>query len=304
MKKVLITGAEGFVASYLFRELRNFYQVEGTLFLDKKLEYPSYKLDLTEREKVFSFFKEKSYDYIFHLAGQSSTKVSLIDPYLTYKVNIISTLNILESLRILNKTNTKFIFISTSDVYGKSQYLPVDEKHQLKPLNPYSNSKKICEEIIENYGDFNIRYIIIRAFNHIGFGQSENFFIPSLVNKILNARDGDSISVGNLNLKRDFSDVRDMVYAYRLAMDLENGIYNICSEKSVLLFDIVDFILKLSNKKLTLNEDSSLIRKDEPYEFYGSCSLFKSLTGYKNRYTLEETLKWIYQSYVENTRSG
>jgi len=85
--------------------------------------------------------KRNSYDFIFHLAGQSSTKVSLKDPYLTYNVNINSTLNILESLR-LYQSKTKFIFISTSDVYGLPKYLPIDEKHPTNPQNPYSNFKK------------------------------------------------------------------------------------------------------------------------------------------------------------------
>lgn len=299
MKKVLITGAEGFVASYLHEVLKDKYIVEGTYFLDKFLEYKSYKLDLTDKKRVFEFFEKNKYDYIFHLAGQSSTKVALNDPYLTYYVNINSALNIIESLR-LNKMRTKFLFISTSDVYGIPIYLPIDEKHPLNPQNPYSISKKICEEIIKSYEKFELDYVIIRAFNHIGVGQNENFFIPSLIKKIIESNDG-IVKVGNLDLRRDFTDVRDMVYAYSLAMGLEKGIYNICSGKSFLLRDIADYLVKISGKKVQFQTDSSLLRKNEPEEFFGSCELFKSLTGYENKYSIEESLKWIFESYVQKS---
>ncbi|MEO0288748.1 MAG: GDP-mannose 4,6-dehydratase [candidate division WOR-3 bacterium] len=299
MKRVLITGAEGFVASYLYKVLKDKYLVEGTYFVDRFLEYPSYKLDLTDKKSVFDFLEKNEYDYIFHLAGQSSTKVSLNDPYLTYFVNINSTLNIIESLR-LNKRKTKFLFISTSDVYGIPQYLPIDEKHPLNPQNPYSISKKICEEMIKSYERFGLDYVIIRAFNHIGVGQNENFFIPSLIKKIMESDNG-IVKVGNLNLKRDFTDVRDMVYAYSLAIDLERGVYNICSGKSFLLKDIAEYLVKISGKKIHFQVDESLLRKNEPEEFFGNCDLFKSLTGYKNKYTIEESLKWIFESYGEKS---
>ncbi|MEJ5307645.1 MAG: GDP-mannose 4,6-dehydratase [candidate division WOR-3 bacterium] len=299
MKKVLITGAEGFVASYLYEVLKDKYIVEGTYFVDKFLEYTSYKLDLTDKKRVLEFFEKNEYDYIFHLAGQSSTKVSLNDPYLTYFVNINSTLNIIESLRV-NRRKTKFLFVSTSDVYGIPEYLPIDEKHPLNPQNPYSISKKICEEMIKSYDKFGLDYVIIRAFNHIGVGQNENFFIPSLIKKIIESNDG-IVKVGNLDLKRDFTDVRDMVYAYSLAMDLEKGVYNICSGKSFLLRDIAEYIVKISGKKIHFQVDDSLLRKNEPEEFFGSCELFKSLTGYKNRYSIEESLKWIFESYDQKS---
>lgn len=295
MKKVLITGAEGFVASYLYEVLKDKYEVEGTYFIEKDLGYTSYKLDLTDKKNVFQFFEKNVYDYIFHLAGQSSTKISLKDPFLTYNVNLNSTLNILESLRSKER-KTKLIFISTSDVYGKPHYLPIDEKHPLNPQNPYSNSKKICEDLIKSYGDFGVNHIIIRAFNHIGVGQNENFFIPSLVKKILSSKNG-VVKVGNLYLKRDFTDVRDMVYAYFLSMNLENGIYNISSGKSYLLKDIADYLVKISGKKITFKVDESLLRKNEPEEFYGNSELFRSLTGFKNRFSIEESLQWIYESY-------
>ncbi|HAF07612.1 MAG: GDP-mannose 4,6-dehydratase [bacterium] len=301
MKKVLITGAEGFVASYLYKILKEKYDVEGTYLVEKDLGYTSYKLDLTDKKSVFEFFEKNYYDFIFHLAGQSSTRVSLKNPYLTYNVNINSTLNIIESLRSYQR-KTKFIFISTSDVYGIPKYLPIDEKHPVNPQNPYSISKKICEDIIQSYEMFGLNYIIIRAFNHIGVGQNENFFIPSLVRKIKETQDG-KVKVGNLNLKRDFTDVRDMVYAYSLAMELKNGIYNICSGKSYSLKYIADYLAKLSGKKITFEIDGSLLRKNEPEEFLGSMGLFKSITGYRNRYSLEETLKWIFDNYDKTDSS-
>lgn len=300
MKKVLITGAEGFVGSYLYEVLKDKYIVEGTYFADRSLEYTSYKLDFTDKKKVFEFFENKDYDYIFHLAGQSSTKVALKDPYLTFFVNINSTLNIIESLRLNQRKKTKFLFISTSDVYGIPEYLPIDEKHPLNPQNPYSISKKVTEEIIKGYEKFGLDYIIIRAFNHIGVGQNENFFIPSLIKKIIESNDG-VVKVGNLDLKRDFTDVRDMVYAYSLAMDLEKGVYNICSGKSFLLRDIAEKLVKISGKKIHFQVDESLLRKNEPEDFFGNCNLFKSLTGYKNKYSIEESLKWIFESYAKKS---
>jgi len=292
MKKILITGAEGFVAEYLYNELKDSYNIEGTYFLRHNIPYKSYFLDVMDYSEVEKRVSSGSYDSIFHLAGQSSAKVAKNNFYDTYRINILGALNFAEAITKL-KLKTRFIFISTSDVYGTPKYLPIDEKHPLSPLNAYSDSKRMAEEILKKYTEKQLNLVITRAFNHTGRNQTTNFFIPSIIQQVKNIKDKGTIQTGNLSLARDFSDVRDVVSAYKSLIEIERGIYNISSEKSIPLREIVDYVIKKSKKEITIEEKAELIRKGEPKDFYGSSVLIKRKTGWKRKYNLFDTIDWM-----------
>lgn len=292
MKKILITGAEGFVAGYLYEELKKNYEIEGCYFIKKDLAYKTYFLDATESAAVDKIVKEGQYDCIFHLAGQSSAKVAKNNYYDTYRINIIGALNFADAV-VRESAKTRLIFISTSDVYGTPKYLPIDEKHPLSPLNAYSDSKRMAEEILKKYTEKNLNLVIARSFNHTGRNQTVNFFIPSIIEQVKKAKNGDAIQTGNLSLLRDFSDVRDIVSAYKLLIEIESGIYNISSEKGTSLKEIVEYIIKKSKKTVNIEKNPDLVRKGEPKEFYGSSVLLKRKTGWKRKHDLFETIDWM-----------
>ena len=292
MKRILITGAEGFVAEYLYQELKDSYETEGCYFIKKQLPYKSRFLDATNYAEVEKTVTENPFDCIFHLAGQSSAKVAKENFYDTYRINILGALNFAEAITKAN-LKTRFIFISTSDVYGIPKYLPVDEKHPVSPLNAYSDSKRMAEDILKKYAEKNLNLVIARSFNHTGKNQTANFFIPSVIEQVKKAKDKDVIFTGNLLLSRDLSDVRDVVSAYKSLIDIEGGIYNVSSEKPVLLKEIVEYIIKKSQKKITAEKNPDLVRKGEPKEFYGSSVLLRRKIGWKRKYSIFDTIDWM-----------
>ncbi|MGE3062738.1 MAG: NAD-dependent epimerase/dehydratase family protein [bacterium] len=292
MKKILITGAEGFVASYLSEELKNDFEIEGGYFIKKNLPIKSFFLDVTEFSQVEEKIREGSYDAIFHLAGQSSAKIAKVNSYDTYRINIFGALNLAEAI-IRHSIKTRLLFISTSDVYGNPKYLPVDENHPVSPLNAYSHSKLLAEDVLLGYSRKNLDLVIARSFNHTGVGQTVNFFIPSMIEQVKNSADGGTIHAGDLSLSRDFSDVRDVVNAYRKLLSVEKGIYNISSESSIKLSEIVNYIIKKSSKKINVKQRPDLIREGEPAEFYGTAAKLKSRIEWKRERTIFDTIDWM-----------
>ncbi len=295
MKRILITGAEGFVAHYLIEELKNDYNIYGTYFLEKELDIENEFLDITNRESVDNLIKKINPDIICHLAAQSSGGVSLKNPYLTYSVNVLGTLNIFESVKNFNK-KIKIFIPSSADVYGKPKYLPVDEKHPLYANNPYSSSKIIIENIAKQYIDhFNLNIILTRSFNHTGVYQDSRFFIPSVIEQIKKAKNDDTIYVGNINIKRDFLDVRDVVKAYKQLFEIERGTFNVASGKSIELKKIIEHIIKISNKNIKIQISQDKIRKNEVQEIYGSYELINKTIAWKPKINILHTLEWMFE---------
>ncbi len=242
-------------------------------------------------ETVISEF---SPDVIYHLAAQASGGVSLRNPYLTYTVNFAGTVNLIEAVRKHDET-CHIIIPSSSDVYGKPDYLPIDEEHSLKAVNPYSSSKIIMEDAVEQYvKHFKMNITITRSFNHTGRGQDERFFIPSMIKQVNSTKNGDTIKTGNLDIKRDFLDVRDVIKAYISLMNIKNGKYNVCSGKSHKLRDILGFIIELSGRDISVIKDPTRIRKNDPEEIRGTYEKIKSETGWEPRVDIMNTIEWMF----------
>ncbi len=245
-RKVFITGSSGFVGQYLINHL-NDHLMDVVLLPDI--------VDIRNKNDMIRFCSNNSFDYVIHLASQSFVPRSIINPRETYDINFMGTLNLLEALSHSNFGGT-FLFISSSDVYGivSEDQLPIKECNTISPRSPYAASKAATELLCKQWGtsEKDIRILISRSFNHIGPLQDERFVISSFCKQVAMIKCGlqkPLINVGNLKVTRDFTDVRDVVSAYRLL--LEEGVhgrtYNVCSGQEILLESVLPELRHLAN---------------------------------------------------------
>jgi nucleoside-diphosphate-sugar epimerase len=236
-KRILVTGAKGFVGSHLCAELIR--QGAEVIALDLK---GGNAVDIRDWKQVKELGgRLGKIDLVFHLAALMFVPYSFENPRETYEVNILGTLNILELCRVANID--KLVFAS-SYVYGEPQYLPVDEEHPLSPTSPYARSKVIGENLCKAYhDDYALKCIILRPFNIYGDGQSDSFLIPSILQQLMSGK----IELRDPEPKRDFLYISDLIEAYVKAGEYrasEFEIFNIGSGISYSVDGIVREIVK------------------------------------------------------------
>lgn len=278
--KILITGARGFIGDFLVNllDLKRFK-------LNKFLN--SSTLNLCNWDLVS---KTPKSDLIIHLAAKNFVPDSFLNPLDFYNNNISSTLNILEKAR---KDNSRVIFFSTY-VYGIPEYLPVDEKHQSNPLNPYTQSKLICEQLCMAYNrDFGIPITIFRPFNVYGPGQNPSFFIPSIIKQINN----DFIYLDDSRPKRDYIYVDDVISAIYKCIINENlsdsfNVYNLGTGISTSVKDVAELILEVSQSKSKLIF-SNKVRKGEVLETKADIKKIKKDLKWNYKISLREGIEKI-----------
>ncbi len=311
MKKVLITGVTGFVGKHLALHLlsQKSYEVIGTYRSESSLasvgdvkdQMQLKKVDLNEADAVESLLLSIKPDVIFHLAAQASSSKSFAIPVETLTNNIISEFSILDVLRKHNLQNTRVIIVSTGEIYGAvtPSDIPVDEDTPLRPATPYAVSKLSQDFLgLQSYLAYKLDIVRLRPFNHIGPGQREGFVVADFAKQIAEIEAGKKepeISVGNLDAKRDFTDVQDMVRAYELAIQKGKAgeVYNIGSGKSRKIKDILDTLLSFSSKKITVTVDPEKFRPIDVPEIYCDCSKFHSVTEWEPSIPFEKTLQDI-----------
>jgi GDP-4-dehydro-6-deoxy-D-mannose reductase len=260
MKNIaLITGVNGFVGPYLRKELESDeYDVYG---FDLNAGNKVFRCDITDFNSVFSVIKELKPDVIFHLAAFSSVGKSFEDPKKCFDVNVLGTKNLLDAVMKCG-IRPKILIVSSSEIYGVPVYLPIDEVHPLNPVSPYGMSRLEQERLCKNY---DLPIIIVRSFNHTGENQPETFVIPSFKKQVMDAKEGDTIYVGDIDVVRDFSDVKDVVKAYVALVEkgVIGEVYNVGSGNRYLLRDILYAFIKKSGKNLKIETDPSKYRKAE-----------------------------------------
>ena len=301
--KALITGVDGFVGKYLSEYLsEQGYEVYGTTILEnyENNKINVKRMNLLDKEQVDEVIENIKPDKVFHLAGQSAVGLSWKSPVLTVNVNVNGTLNILEAIKKHSK-DSKILIIGSSDQYGpvKPEECPINEEKIQNPQSPYGVSKKMQEEMCKLYVNaYNMNIIMVRAFNHIGAGQGQNFVVADFASKIAEIENGNNeptLKVGNLETFRDFTDVKDIVRGY--CMLLETGksgeVYNIGSGKAIKVSEILQKLVNMSKKEIKIEIDPNKFRPVDVPLVVCDNSKIKKDTGWEPEISIDDTLKEV-----------
>jgi nucleoside-diphosphate-sugar epimerase len=233
MKNVLVTGSKGFIGAVLTKKLDSLGH--------KVFNFDIHDGDITAKDSLEKF-KKQNITNVIHLAGKTFVPESWSDPWNFYHVNMMGTITAMEFCR---KTGARITYIS-SYLYGKPDYLPVDELHPLKVYNPYNHSKNLADDICRFYRDnFQLDVVVLRPFNAYGPGQQERFIIPEIIKQVLDPGI-EKIEVIDLRPKRDYIYVDDLVEAMVLSMNAPQGIYNVGSGCSVSVEEIIKVVFELT----------------------------------------------------------
>lgn len=297
--KALITGVSGFVGPYLVRHLvSNGFEVFGIDRSSSRLEgCRVFRCDITDAGATAAVVREVQPDFVFHLAGQSSVELSWKKPGLTREVNVGGTRSLLDAVAAA-RLNPKILVVSSAEVYGVPAKLPVDEQHPLAPVSPYGRSRVEQERLaLERFSKNRAQVVISRSFSHTGPGQASAFVCSNFAMQLAKAESGGTseVLVGNLESKRDFIDVRDVVRAYLLALQRckAGEAYNICSGRSYSVRWVLDTLISFSGASgsLKIVRDASRMRESDVPELLGSNSKFAATTGWKPEIPFEKTLQ-------------
>lgn len=293
MKTILVTGSNGFVGTHLSLELSNHgYRVIGVDRNGDKATANYRSVDLTKSSDVQKIdFKE--IDAVIHLAGLAAVGPSFDEPMKYITTNIGIEVNLFEAA-LQQNTKPKFLIISSGALYDTSAKLPLTEKSKVLPSSPYSVSKLGQEQVGLYYQTRGFECVIARPFNHIGPGQGLGFLLPDLAKQIADIEkdNGGVVLVGNLESSRDYTDVRDIVRAYRLLLEKGKSgeIYNICSGAAVSGNEILTNLVSLTNSKVIIKKDPERLRpSDTPILFGSNAKIYKD-TGWKPEIKLAKTL--------------
>lgn len=295
MAQVLVTGASGFVGKHLVVHLRS----SGD-------DVTTSCIDITDRNAIAAEFQHYHPEIIYHLAAQADIALSWKTPIETLRVNIEGTYNVLEAAH--NSNVQRVLVTSSADVYGQVDptQLPVSETAPVRPVTPYGASKAAAEILSLQAGFAQGTDIIrTRAFNHLGPGQNNRFVASSIAAQITaNERSGAKIvRAGNLAARRDFTDVRDVVRAYRmLAVAGEPGeVYNICNGKSHTIQELAELLLKKASHDMHIEVDPTLMRPIDVPEVRGNPEKLQKTTGWEPEISLDTTLRDLLGYYRNQT---
>jgi GDP-4-dehydro-6-deoxy-D-mannose reductase len=282
--KALITGAGGFVGPYLRRHLESCGdEVVGT----------DLDVDITDGDGVLRAFTDVRPEVVYHLAAASHVGTSWSAPVDVVRVNVEGTLNVL--LAALEAQAERVVVIGSAEEYGKVVELPVRETTPLRPVSPYGASKAAAEMMASHMArGRGLGVVCVRAFNHLGPGQSDALVASAIARQVAEAEKagGGVVQTGDLTPRRDFTDVRDVVRAYRLLAESgEPGeAYNVCSGRDVAVQELADHLASRATVDVTFELDESRLRPVEVPVVRGDNTKLRDATGWEQTIPLEETL--------------
>ena len=287
MKKILITGSNGFIGKNLVESLLSKYEITGLSKQQKNNKVNHITKDINKiTSKDF-----KDIFCIIHLAAITDLKVCKDFPDQCITTNVLGTQKILESAR---KNNCKVIYASTSHVYGIPKKLPINEKASTSPTSIYAGSKLAGEILCESYhNQFNMDISIVRIFSVYGPESSNHYVVPNIVTQLKNSN---TIKLGNINSKRDFIFISDVINAFRIILNNINGfnVYNVGAEKSYSIKEICKKFEKLSGKKIIIKSNLKQNKKFDAKNIVCDATKLKKL-GWKSKISLDEGLKKMYE---------
>ena len=282
--RALVTGASGFAGCHLIAHLAACGD-----------EITTSEAEITDPEALAADFRGCRPEVVYHLAAQTDVKASFTAAASTLRVNVEGTFNVLDAARRAGAD--RVVVVSSADVYGRLEPagLPVDETAPMLPVTPYGASKAAAEMVCVQAGaGRGLDVVRARAFNHLGPGQSDRFVAAALAARIAqNERTGaEVVPVGNLQARRDFTDVRDVVRAYRLLA--ERGAcgeaYNVCSGTSLSVLELAEALIARANRPMRLTADDELFRPVDVAEVKGDPSKLHATTGWRPEVKLGQTL--------------
>ena len=303
--KALITGITGFAGSHLADLLLSKgEEVAGTVYAEgiENVEHLRGRVrlipcDIRRTEEVRRIVAEERPDRLYHLAAIASVQESLERPGKAMEVNLLGTWNLLETARALKKA--RVLVVSSGDVYGAGgrDDSPHREESPLRPLNPYAASKAAAEMLAYQYAKgFDLPVVRVRPFNHTGPRQRPQFVCSDIARQLVCIERGlqePVLKVGNLTVRRDFSDVRDVVEGYWLA--LERGevgeVYNLCSGRAYAIEELVELLVKRAGLDVKVHQEEVKLRSHDIPILVGDPGRFKRLTGWEVKIPIERTLQ-------------
>ena len=306
--RVLITGISGFVGStlagYLLSdsfnqslELHGIVHRADSLIQEVRSRLHLHKGDLRNSSWVEQVVEAVKPQYVFHLAAWSDVRASWDQPWAAYELNISCQLNLLEAMR-RHAPDARVLVVASSEVYGliEPDDIPVDEETPLRPNSPYGISKVAQDLMAQQYWfNYGLPTVRARSFNHIGPGQSDSFVASAFARQIAEIEGGlqePVLKVGNLEAERDYTDVRDMVRAYWLALQYgePGGVYNVGTGSSFPVQELLDVLLELSSVQISVEQDPERLRPSDVARVVCNPDRFFKKTNWVPAFSLRESL--------------
>lgn len=285
--RALVTGGRGFVGKWLCEHLRD--QGDEVIFID-------HEIDVTDAGAIGRAIGDASPDAVYHLAAISHVGRSWQEPARVLEVNALGTLNVLEAARQCPEPPV-VLLTSSAEVYGEvsEAELPIKESAELRPATPYAASKVAAEYLgVQAHLGHGLQVLRVRPFNHVGPGQSDQFVVAALAARILDAHGSGKavVRVGNLAARRDLTDVRDVVRAYRLLVlhGTPGEVYNVCSGRDVSISEVANRLAEMAGGCVSLEVDPELVRPVDLPVLRGDPERLESATGWKPEIDLDKTL--------------
>lgn len=294
---VLLTGARGFTGAYVKAELEQAgCRVVGAVIGDAAED--EIRLDLTDSANCRAVVETVRPDYVVHLAAISF--VQHADTAEFYRVNTVGTTNLLQALLDVKLAPRRVLVASSANIYGNAGGV-IAETQAPQPVNHYAASKLSMEHMVATFAE-RLPVVVTRPFNYTGLGQDARFLVPKIVSHFV--RGERVIELGNLDVERDFSDVRDVARIYRrlLAADSAGQTVNVCSGRAHALRQIIAMMREIAGYEIDVRVNQSFVRVSEVKTLAGSRERLQSLIGEQAAIPLQETLQWMFDAAERSQR--
>jgi nucleoside-diphosphate-sugar epimerase len=293
--RVLLTGANGFTGKYVRAELEAAgYSVCGALVGAAKGPHEM-TLDITSLDDCRRVMEKVRPDYLVHLAAISFVAHADADAF--YRVNVIGTMNLLQAFADTKLSPKRVLVASSANVYGNATEGMIAETQPPQPVNHYAASKLAMEHLVRTWSD-RIPIVITRPFNYTGVGQQPNFLVPKIVSHFVQR--APVIELGNLDVERDFSDVRMVASAYHglLENNCAGETVNVCSGRPYSLRSIIEMMQEIAGYEIEVRVNPAFVRQSEVKVLIGSPDKLRSIVGDMETHTLDDTLRWMYSAGI------